>query len=331
MAAATSAIPAGPPSPPQSALFTAPGRPRPLARRLAIHNRVVASLRDFFGRRGFHEIPVTAMADHPARIQLEGMIAPIGDALIAHAKLKPGERVIDVGCGGGPTTLTIAERVSPGGLALGLDVSPMLIEKAQARANALTRAPDAAALSFILDDAATATPAAAPFDVLFSRFGVMFFDDPYPAFAHMRTWLKPDGRTEFACWASIDENPWIKEIGAIIAKYIETPPPDPTAPGPLALADQDRTRDILQTAGFADPAFTLHRDVQLMGGPGASPAEAAAFTMSGMHVGQALAEESDAVKAQVEADLVALYEGCVTPRGVALPSAAWFVTAQNRG
>jgi aspartyl/asparaginyl-tRNA synthetase len=75
MAAATSAIPAGPPSTPQSALFTAPGRPRPLARRLAIHNRVVASLRDFFGRRGFHEIPVTAMADHPARIQLEGMIA----------------------------------------------------------------------------------------------------------------------------------------------------------------------------------------------------------------------------------------------------------------
>ena len=108
--------------------------------------------------------------------RFEGMIAPIGAALLARAAYQPGERVLDLGCGGGATTMAIAQAVGPEGEALGLDIAPMLIAAAEERAaDARSRA------RFVCADAATARIDGPLFDRLFSRFGAMFFPEPVPA------------------------------------------------------------------------------------------------------------------------------------------------------
>ncbi len=269
--------------------------------------------------------------DHLA--QFESMLAPIGAAAIAAAKLQPGEKVVDVGCGGGPTTLDIASRLGPRGLAVGVDLSPVLVDAARAKLAAAGPRAGAAPVKFVCGDASKLALEDAPFDVLFSRFGVMFFEDPVAAFRTMRSWLKPKddkgpGRLAFICWAPPKENPWIGEIETITRRYVATPDIDPHAPGPFGLSDPERTRAILGSAGFTDVAMELWRGGQAVGGPGATLAQAADFAMTGMSVGSALKDQPDAVKARARADVEALFAKYLTPEGVMMPSAAWIVTAK---
>jgi SAM-dependent methyltransferase len=260
--------------------------------------------------------------------EFEGMIAPVGAALLKTARFAPGERVVDVGCGAGPSTLDIARAVSPGGYVLGLDLSPALIDAATRRLSKAARPPGSARVRFVRGDAGTVALDEPPFDVLFSRFGVMFFEDPYPAFANMRSWLKPTGRAAFSCWAPPSENAWVLEIEAVLKRHIETPEPTPNAPGPFALADTERLRDVLAKAGFVDVAIDAWRGHVPFGGPGATPAHAAAFAMNGMHLGELLSEESDALKAQVQADLEALFATKQGEGSMLFPGMAWFVSAK---
>jgi SAM-dependent methyltransferase len=167
------------------------------------------------------------------------------DALKA-AKAKPGERVIDIGCGTGPTSLKLAQAVAPNGSVLGVDVSQQLVDQATARAKAagITNA------RFIVADAST-HPFKPEHDLLFSRFGVMFFADPVAAFAHLRGALKPGGRVAFVCWRAFKENGWA--FIPFMAAVPHLPPierPAPHAPGPFAFADADRVREVLGQAGF---------------------------------------------------------------------------------
>src|SRR5690606_12585365 len=112
------------------------------------------------------------------------------------AAVRPGDQVIDIGCGGGASSLALAARVAPGGMVTGLDISPVLVAAAQRRA----RAGGVKTAQFVVGDASRVRIPGDGFDVLFSRFGIMFFEDPYAAFANMHAFLKPDGRAIFACW-----------------------------------------------------------------------------------------------------------------------------------
>lgn len=137
----------------------------------------------------------------------ENTIAPAGEALLAHAAYQPGERVVDIGFGGGATSLTIAQAVAPDGEVVGIDISPDL-------AAATTRRAAAAGIAnarFICADAATVAVPDAPFDRLCSRFGSMFFAEPVPAFANLRGLLKPSGRLDLAVWGPPQQNPWMLE------------------------------------------------------------------------------------------------------------------------
>jgi SAM-dependent methyltransferase len=272
---------------------------------------------DAMGRRWLDHLP-----------QFESMLAPIGAAAIEAARLKPGERVVDVGCGGGATTLDIASRLGPKGLAVGIDLSPVLVEAAKAKLAQAEARPGAAPVKFVCGNAATLALEDAPFDVLFSRFGVMFFDDLHAAFRHMRGWLTPTGRVAFVCWAPPKENPWILEIEAINRRYAATPDVDPNAPGPFALSNPDRLRDVLGEAGFVNVTLDAWRGGQAIGGPGATPEQAAQFAMTGMSVGQALKDQPDSVKAKARADVVALFAKHHTKDGVLMPSCAWVVTGK---
>lgn len=255
---------------------------------------------------------------------LEAMMAPIGEALLAQAVYGPGERVVDVGCGGGWSTRRIGEAVGPNGLALGLDISPALVDEARRRGQAA----GLGAVSFELGDAATAMPAAAPFDRLFSRFGVMFFADPYGAFANLRAMLREGGRLDMAVWAPVQNNVWMREVVAIIDRHVGLPRMEARAPGPFALAEQDYVRDLLGKAGFTDVIFDAWEGDQHIGGKGSTPESAADFALGSMQIGE-LARQGgpDAVEA-VRRDLVALYQGYEGPEGVALGAKAWLVSAR---
>jgi len=173
------------------------------------------------------------------------LLKPASDLLVDRAAAKAGERVIDIGCGCGATTIAFAHQVRPGGHVLGVDISaPML-----ARARKL--APEGAGIEFALADATVYPFEPASFDLLVSRFGVMFFAEPALSFAHLRRALRPSGRLCFACWREPRFNPWLMlPLQAVYQHVPKLPPSTPDDPGPFAFASEARVTGILSQAGF---------------------------------------------------------------------------------
>src|SRR5882672_4013246 len=176
--------------------------------------------------------------------RLDRSFQPIDVAVQARAAAAPDEHVVDVGCGCGGSTLALAERVGPRGSVLGVDVSAPMLARARERAASLPW------VGFTEADATTHRfePDA---DLLYSRFGVMFFDDPARAFANLRAALRNSGRMCFVCWRSPAENPWFTVPVAAAERVLgPLPPLPPNAPSPFALADQERVHALLTSAGF---------------------------------------------------------------------------------
>lgn len=204
---------------------------------------------------------------------LDQMIAPIGERVLALAAAAPGEKVVDVGCGCGATTLELARQVGLKGAVLGVDVSRPMLGRALARAKArgLTHT------NFVLADAQTADLGREDFDLLFSRFGVMFFADPTAAFANLRRAVRAGGRLAFVCWQPLQRNPWMLVPTIAIARHAAMSPPDPNLPGPFAFADPERVRSILSRANFTEVAIDA---VELSLAPGGGdPNRAAEFAL----------------------------------------------------
>lgn len=255
--------------------------------------------------------------------RFEAMIAPIGTALLAQAGYRSGERVLDLGCGGGATTLKIAEIVGPDGAALGLDVAPMLIERARQRA-----AETGGTARFICADAATASLDEPPFDRLFSRFGSMFFEAPIPAFANLRTMLKPGARADLAVWANPRDNLWMMEMMGVVRRHIEVPPAIPRVPGPFAFEDLTYLEEILSGAGFTGMEVTAYESEQAVGGANAAPVEAVDFVFSAMAPGRLLEVHPSALRDAVRSDLLALFTRHYRAgEGVMLRAKAWLISA----
>jgi ubiquinone/menaquinone biosynthesis C-methylase UbiE len=252
--------------------------------------------------------------------ELDRVTAPFGEAALAAAAPREGERVVDLGCGCGTTSLALASSVGEGGAVLGLDVSgPML---AQAR----RRAAGMAQLSFRQGDAAFER-LPAEHDLIFSRFGIMFFDDPGGAFVNMRAWLRPAGRIAFCCWRHPRDNPWatVPAIAAREALNIEAAPIDPYAPGPFAFADAERLRGLMEAAGFEgfhasafDQAIMLGRSVQ-------EAAEMMTHSGPGSRLVREAGEPARPIAAQAIAR--ALEPHAAANGSVSLMGAVWVVSA----
>jgi len=255
--------------------------------------------------------------------QFESMIAPIGDALLARADFRPGEAVLDLGCGGGATSLEIARTVGPGGSVTGIDISPDLIAKARERADAEA----VRNLTFECVDAATYRPKTL-FDRMVSRFGSMFFPQPADAFSNLHGCLKPGARIDLAVWGPPRDNPWMMEMMGVLRRHIDVPPAVPRAPGPFAFEDADYLSAILMEAGFIDLDIVPHEGLQPIGGAGASPQIAVNFAMSSLAAGRLMAAHPEEVRQLVEEDLRALFvRHHVKGQGVMMASKAWLVTA----
>jgi SAM-dependent methyltransferase len=191
--------------------------------------------------------------------RVTSIAAPHGRAAMDAAAVVAGERVLDIGCGTGPTTIELAERVGADGRVVGVDLSPLLLDRARERA-------DASGLDNIEFRAADVQTAdlGSDFDVAYSRFGVMFFDDPVAAFANIRSALRSGGRLAFSCFQPIFANQWMAAPTMGAASVFPFTPPAPDAPGPFAFADQDRVRSILTDAGFTDIDIQPHdHDVEV--------------------------------------------------------------------
>lgn len=259
--------------------------------------------------------------------RLDAMLAAFGQAAVEAAAPAPGERVLDVGCGSGASSLALAARVGTEGEVLGVDISEPLIR----RARALT--PKDTPTVFQVADAGSAELAEGAFDILFSRFGVMFFDDPTGAFIHMRRALRPDGRVAFVCWRSAAENDWVRlPMGVIKSLVPPTPRPNPEAPGPFSFGDQGRVERILSAAGFTNIAIEPF-DASIPFGEGetrdAAIDDAVDMTFKVGPLSRALADQPDDIRARALTAVRDAFAGRPGERSVMVDGAAWIVTARN--
>jgi SAM-dependent methyltransferase len=192
--------------------------------------------------------PSWALFQNDLDVMHEGVSA----RLIETAAPVAGETVLDIGCGAGATSMALATAVGPGGSVLGIDISSTLLDRAEQR----RKEAGLENVQYVLTDAQTHPFAPDGFDLVISRFGVMFFADPVAAFQNLLAALRPGARLAFASWAEAGANPWFTLPKDVAARVLGEPAPTPPrAAGPLAFAETDYVLGILQQAGFSDCAF----------------------------------------------------------------------------
>jgi ubiquinone/menaquinone biosynthesis C-methylase UbiE len=252
---------------------------------------------------------------------------PFGRATLEKLGLTAGDQVLDVGCGCGQTVLELAVLVGPGGHVVGVDISePML-------ASARERVAGHAGIELCCANAQTHLFAADGFDALFSRFGVMFFEDARAAFANLRRALRPGGRMAFVCWQAIAHNPWAElPLRAVLQVLGSAEPPEvfhPDRPGPFHFSDPDRVRAILADAGFADIEIERFNRPLHLGGA-LTLAEAIAYCRQLGPAARAITDAPAALGPALEAALAGALAPFVSDRGVWMDAAAFIVTARVR-
>lgn len=252
---------------------------------------------------------------------LDHMLAPVQEALLAHAAVQAGERVLDVGCGCGATMVALAEAVGPLGQVVGVDVSaPMLV-----RANDL--APAEAPVTFLQGDAMVHHFKAAGADLVTSRLGVMYFSDPVRAFLNIRTALRSEGRVAFACWGELRDNPWALEpLQAAYDHVPKLPGLAPHAPDDFAFAARDWIEHVLGEAGLRRircERASVTLDMAGDGGVDAAAATALAMGPASRAVVGRPDEAMVAATAAVKAALARYARG----GAVMVPASFWIVTA----
>lgn len=239
--------------------------------------------------------------------------------LIAAANISATDHVLDVGCGCGATTRTAAERALNGRV-LGVDVSEPMLERARARSGALPN------VAFERADAQVRVFPAGAFDVVISRFGVMFFDDPPAAFGNLAMALRPGGRLVFLCWQELARNEQRVVPLRAIAAHVAVSGSTTDGPGPFSLADPERVRELLAGAGLSDLAIQSVEEPVLVGADADAAAE---FTRHNPTIRGPLADVDESTAAVAVAALRSALSAYETPAGVLLGSAAWLVSARR--
>jgi ubiquinone/menaquinone biosynthesis C-methylase UbiE len=241
-------------------------------------------------------------------------------------EVRPGDTVVDVGCGFGDTAIQLAERVGPEGSVLGIDCCDAFLEfgRADAKAQGVSN------VSFVESDVQS-YPFEPVHDFCFSRFGTQFFENPVAGLRSMRTSLKPGGIMTMVVWRSIDDNPWLGMPKQVVLKHL--PPPGDDArtcgPGPFSMANQEMVTKQLEIAGYDDIQFE-RIDAPLM--VGNTLDDAVNFQLALGPAGEVYREagaEAEAMHDEIVAALRAELGKHVTDEGVVLESSSWKIRARN--
>lgn len=265
----------------------------------------------------------------PKWVQLDAtidrLISPLGNELLDASGIRRGQHVLDVGCGCGATALALAERVGQTGRVTGIDISAPMLERAGRRRDEA----GVENVEFFQADAQTRDFAGFAADVVFSRFGVMFFAQPDEAFRNLRTALRPGGRLTFACWREMKRNPWMVVSTQAVAELVELPPRDPDAPGPFALADSGKIEDILAKAGFCDVLCrSLEKNIDVS--IGGSLDDTVTFLSQMGPTGMLLREASDEVRRAATQAIRNRLEPLQKEGRIELGASIWIVSATSR-
>jgi SAM-dependent methyltransferase len=259
---------------------------------------------------------------------LSRAFVPYTKAVVERAGAKAREHVLDVGCGCGATSIELAQRVTPAGAVVGVDVSAPMLARARERGAGLTQ------LRFIDADAATfvTTPPTAAFDLIFSRFGVMFFADPAAAFSHLRVQLRDSGRLTFVCWRAFEDNAWARVPLEAVRSVLTEPPPTliDDRPGPYAFSDRAKIEHVLRGAGFQNIAIDRFDAPVTLSGTRGSIAAAVEFALSSGPASRLLAESGAPkdVRTRAADALARQLEAHRSDDGYALAGSCWLVSAR---
>ena len=258
-----------------------------------------------------------------SQARYDGMLAPFISVLLERAGVTASDRVLDVGCGCGATTFAAAQTARDGH-AHGVDISRPMIARARTNAaeagvtNATFEEADAQVHPFDHD----------AFEVVISRFGIMFFDDPVAAFTNLRGAARADGRLAFVCWQARPVNEWMTVPTTALLRHVPPPPaPAPGAPGMCAFADPDDPRRVLDHAGWHDITIEPLSMPLLAGGPGTLD-DALDFLRNGSMGRTMLADADATTRANALAEVRTALEPYVTDEGVLLGSSTWLVGAR---
>lgn len=260
--------------------------------------------------------------------RLDAQLDPFGRAALARLAPQSGSRVLDVGCGTGQTLLQLAELVGPRGEVVGIDVSEPMLECAEER----VREKNYAQVDLLLDDAQSHVFLDRYFDLAFSRFGLMFFEDPAAGFGNVCRALRRGGRLCFVAWQSPARNPWssvpLAAVLSLAPALAERGFLDSERAGPFYLADPERIRALLLNAGFTKIEITSF-DAPLHLGAAETVSDAVAYCLRVGPASRAIAEAEPSLLPAFSEALAKALEPFATPKGVWMESAAWVVHAER--
>ncbi|MBX9798864.1 MAG: class I SAM-dependent methyltransferase [Burkholderiaceae bacterium] len=247
---------------------------------------------------------------------VEQMFQPIATLLVRD--ISGASKVLDVGCGTGSTTIAVSRQLGSQGLCTGIDISQQMMDVAHtaAKEQGLTT-------RFICDDAQRYAFVPASFDVIMSRFGMMFFDDPVAAFTNLRQAARTHAELRFIAWRSADENPFMttaERVGSSLLPHMPVRKPD--EPGQFAFANKERVKQILRASGWKEPA------VAAIDVPCSFEAKDLPLYLTRMGpLGRALQREDEQTRSRVIQVVRHAFEPYVHGRQVSFNAACWKVTA----
>ena len=254
--------------------------------------------------------------------EMDIMLNPLGEKALTKLDLKSNSDVLDIGCGCGATTLEIAKKVSEGTVT-GLDISVPMLDKAESEASIQ----GIANVDFKVVDVQVDQLASEKYDYVYSRFGVMFFDDPYEAFKNIFSSIKEGGELSFVCWQDPSLNPWQSLSVQVIRGYLDMPSPPPRSPGPFAFHEKDYVKEILEKSGFSNISFDDNQeDITMFSGKSLQEASEDYLAINPV-VTEMLKDSPDDLKAEIVESLKEAFSEFHKGDGLVFPSATWVVSA----
>ncbi len=256
--------------------------------------------------------------------EMDIMLNPLGEKALAKLDLQSNSKVLDIGCGCGATTLEIAQIASDGAVT-GLDISVPMLDKAKSEA----KNKGIENVDFKVVDVQVEQLAYEEYDFAYSRFGVMFFDDPFEAFKNIFSSLRTDGELSFVCWQDPSLNPWQSLSLQVIRRYLDMPSPPPRSPGPFAFHEKDYVKEILENSGFSNISFDDNQeDITMFAGKSLEEASEDYLAINPV-VTEMLKDSTDDLKSEIVESLKEAFSEFHRGDGLVFPSATWVVSANK--